>query len=136
MKDTLKVEKFSSIILLGYLTMIIKSVLLGTVAWAYNKPDIMGVLFLGTATPILFSLWNCVVISYLARKNKDKLFAFNMLQFLPKLTFMGFMTYAGITWFSLPPLAYMFTLCGTWFMFHVIEAFYTQQLLLENLTGE
>ncbi len=112
--------------------MVFKSILIGLVAWAYNRPDIMGVLFLGTAVPIVFSLWNCMVINYLARKNKDALFGFNMLQFLPKVAFMGFMTYAGVVWFNLPTLAYIFTLCGTWFMFHVIEAFYTQQLLLEH----
>jgi hypothetical protein len=130
-KDRLRVEKFSTIILLGYLIMIFKSILMGVVAWSYDKPGIMGVLFLGTATPILFSLWNCVVMNYLARRNKDKLVGFNMLQFLTKAVFMCFMTYVGIVWFSLPTIAYVFTLCGTWFMFHVIEAFYAQQLLME-----
>ena len=132
MKDRLRVEKFSSIILIGYLVMILKSVLMGVVAWAYDKPGIMGVLFLGTATPILFSLWNCVVINYLARTDERKLMEFNMMQFLIKAVFMCFMTYVGIVWFSLPTIAYVFTLCGTWFMFHVVEALYAQRLLLEK----
>ena len=131
MSDKLKVERFSTIILYGYLIMILKSVLTGVVAWAYNRVDIMGVLFLGTAAPILFSLWNCMVMNYLARRNKDKLMSFNILQFICKAVFILFMTYVGIFWFNLPAMAYVFTLCGTWFTFHIIEAFYDQQLVSE-----
>ena len=131
MNDKLKVESFSTIILYGYLVMILKSTLIGFVASVYDKPDIMGILFLGIAIPVLFSLWNCVFMNYLARQDKQKLYAFNIYQFIIKATFMSFMTYVGVVWFGLPTLAYVFTLCGTWFMFHIIEAFYSQQLIME-----
>ena len=126
MNDKLKVESFSTIILYGYLVMILKSTLIGFVASVYDKPDIMGILFLGIAIPVLFSLWNCVFMNYLARQDKQKLYAFNIYQFIIKATFMSFMTYVGVVWFT------NISIC-VYIMWYLVYVSYNRSILFTTI---
>ena len=84
--------------------------------------------------PIIFSLTNIVIITYLHHKyNSQSAFAWNILGFITKTMFMIFMTYLGVGVLDLNFKIYVPILCAVWFLSHLAEAFYTHKLIVNAI---
>ena len=84
---------------------------------------------MGMLLPSIVSYLNILAIDYImGAYGPEKVNGFNMIQFITKSIFMISMCYIGIKVFDLQPLTYIFLLCFTWFIFHIIEAVYTQNV--------
>ena len=93
-------------------------------------PQLGSVLFLGVLIPTLVSYINLEVIDWL-NKHYDIFitFGFNMIQFIVKTIFMLLMVYIGVKIMNFDFRIYVPILCLTWFFFHILEAFYTQNII-------
>ena len=88
------------------------------------------IVILGMLCPIIFSLINIIIITYLdLNYNSQLVFFWNMLGFITKTMFMIFMTYLGVGVLDLDFRIYIPILCSVWFLSHLVEAFYTQKLI-------
>ena len=89
---------------------------------------------LGMLVPSLFSYLNIMIIDFIMKNyGPEKVNGFNMLQFVTKTIFMIGMSFLGIKVLNLKPILYITLLCSTWFIFHISEAFYTQNLFREKI---
>ena len=104
----------------------------------YKKNESISIsIFLGMLTPSLFSYLNLKVIDFIMKSyGPEKVNGFNMIQFITKTIFMIGMSFLGIKILNLEPILYMILLCSTWFIFHIMEAFYTQSLFSEKIHNE
>ena len=111
-------------------------IIIGLLYYQNNKS--IGVsIFLGMLTPALFSYLNIKVIDFIMKSyGAEKVNGFNMVQFITKTIFMIGMSFLGIKILSLEPILYIILLCSTWFIFHIMEAFYTQNLFSEKIHNE
>ena len=112
-----------------YFFFAISSFILGQLLFLSNKSN--GILvFMGMFCPIIMSYLNIEVISWIHNNYGNQATNhFNTFQFVTKSIFMIAMSYVGIKIFNLNFRVYSPTLCTVWFVFHVLEAFYTQSLL-------
>ena len=96
----------------------------------YQRTKSIGIsIILSMLTPILFSYLNIILIDYIMKNHgPEKVNGFNMIQFITKTIFMIGMSFLGVKILNLEPILYIILLCSTWFIFHIIEAFYTQSL--------
>ena len=96
----------------------------------YKKNESISIsIFLGMLTPSLFSYLNLKVIDFIMKSyGPEKVNGFNMIQFITKTIFMIGMSFLGIKILNLEPILYIILLCSTWFIFHISEAFYTQNI--------
>ncbi len=115
---------------------IIIIIIIGLLYYQNNKS--IGIsIFLGMLTPTLFSYLNIKVIDFIMKSyGSEKVNGFNMIQFITKTIFMIGMSFLGIKILSLEPILYIILLCSTWFIFHIMEAFYTQKLFSEKIHNE
>ena len=89
---------------------------------------------LGMLVPSLFSYLNIMIIDFIMKNyGPEKVNGFNMIQFITKTIFMIGMSFLGIKILNLEPVLYIILLCSTWFIFHISEAFYTQNLFKEKI---
>ena len=104
----------------------------------YKKNESISIsIFLGMLTPSLFSYLNLKVIDFIMESyGPEKVNGFNMIQFITKTIFMIGMSFLGIKILNLEPILYIILLCSTWFIFHIMEAFYTQSLFSEKIHNE
>ena len=104
----------------------------------YKKNESISIsIFLGMLTPSLFSYLNLKVIDFIMKSyGPEKVNGFNMIQFITKTIFMIGMSFLGIKILNLEPILYIILLCSTWFIFHIMEAFYTQSLFSEKIQNE
>ena len=104
----------------------------------YKKNESISIsIFLGMLTPSLFSYLNLKVIDFIMKSyGPEKVNGFNMIQFITKTIFMIGMSFLGIKILNLEPILYIILLCSTWFIFHIMEAFYTQSLFSEKIHNE
>ena len=87
-------------------------------------------------TPSLFSYLNIMIIDFIMKNyGPEKVNGFNMLQFITKTIFMIGMSFLGVKMLNLKPSLYVTLLCSTWFIFHILEAFYTQNLFKEKINN-
>ena len=92
------------------------------------------IVILGMLCPIIFSLVNIIIITYLdLNYNSQLVFFWNMLGFITKTMFMIFMTYLGVGVLDLDFRIYIPILCSVWFLSHLVEAFYTQKLIVNAI---
>ncbi len=92
------------------------------------------IVILGMLCPIIFSLINIIIITYLdLNYNSQLVFFWNMLGFITKTMFMIFMTYLGVGVLDLDFRIYIPILCSVWFLSHLVEAFYTQKLIVNAI---
>ena len=92
------------------------------------------IVILGVLCPIIFSLINIIIITYLdLNYNSQLVFFWNMLGFITKTMFMIFMTYLGVGVLDLDFRIYIPILCSVWFLSHLVEAFYTQKLIVNAI---
>ena len=101
----------------------------------YQRTKSIGIsIILGMLTPILFSYLNIKLIVFIMKNHgPEKVNGFNMIQFITKTIFMIGMSFLGVKILNLEPILYIILLCSTWFTFHIIEAFYTQNLFTEKI---
>ena len=91
-------------------------------------------IILGMLTPILFSYLNIKLIDFIMKNHgPEKVNGFNMIQFITKTIFMIGMSFLGVKILNLEPILYIILLCSTWFIFHIMEALYTQSLFTEKI---
>ena len=101
----------------------------------YHSTKSIGIsIILGMLTPILFSYLNIKLIDFIMKNHgPEKVNGFNMIQFITKTIFMIGMSFLGVKILNLEPILYIILLCSTWFIFHIMEALYTQSLFTEKI---
>ena len=76
-------------------------------------------------------------IQLIERLSKEKgnlmAFGFNMMQFIVKSIFLCSLTYLGVKIIKLDFRIFVPLLCLTWFVFHLIEAFFTNSLIKKSI---
>lgn len=103
-----------------------------------GENKLAAVVLLGGMCPTMFSLFNCIVVNLLTAKfGVFYALCYNVMGFITKSIFMLSMTYLGVSLLKLPVNYYIFTLCFVWFLFHLVEGFYSQSLIEEKIrSGE
>ena len=92
------------------------------------------IVILGMLCPIIFSLINIIIITYLdLNYNSQLVFFWNMLGFITKTMFMIFMTYLGVGVLDLDFRIYIPILCSVWYLCHLCETFYTKKLIVNAI---
>ena len=92
------------------------------------------IIFLGVLAPIIMSYFNIIVITKLSREQGNEMtFRFNIAQFIFKTIFLCLITFIGVKIIELNFKVFVPTLCFTWFVFHLIEGFYTNDLIKKSV---
>ena len=87
-------------------------------------------IFLGMLAPMAMSYINILIISKLTKEKGPLVtFSFNVMQFVVKTIFLCAITYVGVKVIGLNFKVFVPILCFTWFIFHVLEGFYTNSLI-------
>ncbi len=90
--------------------------------------------FLGILAPIIMSYVNITVITKLSKEQSNEMtFRFNIAQFFFKTIFLCLITFIGVKVIELNFKIFVPTLCFTWFVFHLIEGFYTNDLIKKSI---
>ena len=91
-------------------------------------------IFLGVLAPIIMSYANFKVITRLSKDlGNEMAFRFNIAQFIFKTVFLCLLTFIGVKVIELNFKIFVPTLCFTWFIFHLIEGFYTNDLIKKSV---
>ncbi len=91
-------------------------------------------IFLGVLAPIIMSYANFKVITRLSKDlGNEMAFRFNIAQFIFKTVFLCLLTFIGVKVIELNFKIFVPTLCFTWFIFHLIEGFYTNDLIKKSI---
>ena len=107
----------------------ISSFIIGQVLILSNRSGGL-IIILGIFLPIMVSYLNIELIKWVHNNYGNQATSyFNIFQFITKSIFMILMSYVGIKIFNLNFKIYIPILCTVWFIFHIIEAFFTQNLL-------
>ena len=90
--------------------------------------------FLGILAPIIMSYVNITVITKLSKEQSNEMtFRFNIAQFFFKTIFLCLITFIGVKVIELNFKIFVPTLCFTWFVFHLVEGFYTNDLIKKSM---
>ena len=112
-----------------YSFLTISSFIIGQVLILSNRSGGL-IIILGIFLPIMVSYLNIELIKWVHNNYGNQATNyFNIFQFITKSIFMILMSYVGIKIFNLNFKIYIPILCTVWFIFHIIEAFFTQNLL-------
>jgi len=88
------------------------------------------IVILGMFVPVSVSYLNIELIKWVYDNHGSQMTNyFNIFQFIVKSVFMILMSYIGIKILNLNFKIYIPTLCTVWFLFHIVEAFFTQNIL-------
>ena len=91
-------------------------------------------IFLGVLAPITMSYLNIIVITKLSKEQGNEMtFRFNIAQFIFKTIFLCLITFIGVKTIELNFKIFVPTLCFTWFIFHLVEGFYTNDLIKKSM---
>ena len=91
-------------------------------------------IFLGVLAPIIMSYANFKVITRLSKDlGNEMAFRFNIAQFIFKTVFLCLLTFIGVKVIELNFKIFVPTLCFTWFVFHLVEGFYTNDLIKKSM---
>jgi len=97
-------------------------------------PKLGTIIFLGVLAPIIMSYVNIKVITKLSKEQGNEMtFRFNIAQFIFKTIFLCLITFIGVKVIELNFKIFVPTLCFTWFVFHLIEGFYTNDLIKKSM---
>ena len=100
----------------------------------FFNPKLGTTIFLGVLAPIIMSYVNIIVITKLSREQGNEMtFRFNIAQFIFKTIFLCLITFIGVKVIELNFKIFVPTLCFTWFVFHLVEGFYTNNLIKKNM---
>ena len=98
------------------------------------NPKMGTTIFLGVLLPIVMSYINIIVITKLSREQGNEMtFRFNIAQFIFKTIFLCLITFFGVKIIGLNFKIFIPTLCFTWFVFHLVEGFYTNDLIKNSM---
>ena len=129
MEHKLRVEKFSTFIILTYSFFVTLISLIGILVSVNGKLSMLSPLIIGIIIPIVFSAWNCVAINWVGCNKPNIMFEFNLMRFMVNCMFIFFMLTVGTKWFSLKSTDFGLILLFTWFTLHMIEAFYSTSFM-------
>lgn len=122
------------VLLISYATGLAVCLAISIFGLLLAQKEIAATVLLGGVCPLIVSFFNCIVINFLTVKyGVMYAFGYNMMGMLVKSVFMLFMTYFGISALELPPIPYIVTLYPVWFIFHHVEAFYSQALINQKI---
>ena len=100
----------------------------------FLNPKLGATIFLGVLAPIVMSYVNVIVITKLSKEEGNEMvFRFNIAQFIFKTIFLCLITFIGVKIIELNFKIFVPTLCFTWFIFHLIEGFYTSKLIKKSM---
>lgn len=100
----------------------------------FFNPKLGTTIFLGVLAPILMSYVNVLVITKLSREQGNEItFRFNIAQFIFKTIFLCLITFIGVKIIQLNFKIFVPTLCFTWFVFHLVEGLYTNDLIKRSM---
>ena len=100
----------------------------------FFNPRLGTIIFLGVLAPIIMSYVNIVVLTKLSREQGNEItFRFNIAQFIFKTIFLCLITFIGVKIIELNFKVFVPTLCFTWFVFHLVEGFYTSDLIKKSV---
>ena len=100
----------------------------------YFNPKLGTTIFLGVLAPITMSYLNIIVITKLSKEQGNEMtFRFNIAQYIFKTIFLCLITYIGVKTIDLNFKIFVPTLCFTWFVFHLVEGFYTNDLIKKSM---
>ena len=129
MEHKLRVEKFSTFIILTYSFFVTLISLIAILISINGKLSMLSPLIIGIIIPIVFSAWNCVAINWVGCNKPNIMFEFNLMRFMVNCMFIFFTMTIGIKWFSLKSNDFGLILLFTWFTLHMIEAFYSTSFI-------
>ena len=88
------------------------------------------IVLIGMLAPMLMSYINILVIEKLTIERGNVIvFGYNIAQFIIKTIFLCSLTYIGVKVVELNFRVFIPVLCFTWFVFHIIEGFFTNSLI-------
>ena len=128
-KVSLRVERFSTFIILTYSFFTTLLLLIGLLTYVNGNTSMMSSLIMGMVIPIVFSAWNCVAINWVGCNKPNIMLEFNLMRFMVNCMFVMFMMMVGIKWLSLKSNDFGLILLFTWFTLHMIEAFYSASFI-------
>ena len=128
-KVNLRVQKFSTLILLTYTFFISMTLVISILSYLSGNIEAIKPLLLGILLPILFSGWNCIAINWMGCNKPGIMLEFNLMRFLVNGLFVIFVLYIGINWLYMSSISFGLILFFTWFTLHMIEAFYSTTFL-------
>ena len=100
----------------------------------FFNPKFGATIFLGVLAPITMSYMNIIVITKLSKEQGNEMtFRFNIVQFIFKTIFLCLITFIGVKVIELNFKIFVPTLCFTWFVFHLVEGFYTNNLIKKSM---
>ena len=100
----------------------------------FLNPKLGAIIFLGVLAPIIMSYVNVLVITKLSREQGNEItFRFNIAQFIFKTIFLCLITFIGVKIIQLNFKIFVPTLCFTWFVFHLVEGLYTNDLIKKSM---
>ena len=100
----------------------------------FLSPKLGAIIFLGVLAPIIMSYINVLVITKLSREQGNEIaFRFNIAQFIFKTIFLCLITFIGVKIIELNFKIFVPTLCFTWFVFHLVEGLYTNNLIKKSM---
>ena len=100
----------------------------------FFNPELGTTIFLGILAPIAMSYVNIIVITKLSKEQGNEMtFRFNIAQFIFKTIFLCLITFVGVKTIELNFKIFVPTLCFTWFVFHLVEGFYTNDLIKKSM---
>ena len=100
----------------------------------FFNPKLGATIFLGVLAPIVMSYLNVIVLTKLSKEEGNEMaFRFNIAQFIFKTIFLCLVTFIGVKIIELNFKIFVPTLCFTWFIFHLIEGFYTSNLIKKSM---
>ena len=100
----------------------------------FFNPKLGTTIFLGVLAPIIMSYVNVLVITKLSREQGNEItFRFNIAQFIFKTIFLCLITFIGVKIIELNFKIFVPTLCFTWFVFHLVEGLYTNDIIKRSI---
>ena len=100
----------------------------------FFNPKLGTTIFLGVLAPIIMSYVNFQLITKLSREQGNEItFRFNIAQFIFKTIFLCLIMFVGIKIIELNFKIFVPTLCLTWFVFHLLEGLYTNDLIKKRM---
>ena len=95
------------------------------------------IVLIGMLAPMLMSYINILVIEKLTIERGNVIvFGYNIAQFIIKTIFLCSLTYIGVKVVELNFRIFIPVLCFTWFVFHIIEGFFTNSLIKNNAAAK
>ena len=100
----------------------------------FFNPKLGTTIFLGVLAPIIMSYVNFQLITKLSREQGNEItFRFNIAQFIFKTIFLCLITFIGVKIIQLNFKIFVPTLCFTWFVFHLVEGLYTNDIIKRSI---